>query len=184
MDDPSTPTDADAGGPGPESEAGSTEHGGGTGPEAGVGSAEPDADAGDYEDPLGDLLPYASVDSNWWYWIAAPLVFFVLSAVGGVLFFVGFLFDVFLTGGLLTFGVAVVAGGVAALVGLVLSVMFPVAVYVDARALSDDPASSWSPDPLLYGLVALAGVVLTAFTVSVPLAIYYLYRRHVAVGTP
>jgi hypothetical protein len=62
--------------------------------------------------------------------------------------------------------------------------MFPVAVYVDARALSDDPASSWSPDPLLYGLVALAGVVLTAFTVSVPLAIYYLYRRHVAVGTP
>jgi hypothetical protein len=184
MDDPSTPTDADAGGPGPESEAGSTEHGGGTGPEAGVGSAEPDADAGDYEDPLGDLLPYASVDSNWWYWIAAPLVFFVLSAVGGVLFFVGFLFDVFLTGGLLTVGLAVVAGGVAALVGLVLSVMFPVAVYVDARALSDDPASPWSPDPLLYGLVALAGVVLTAFTVSVPLAIYYLYRRHVAVGTP
>jgi hypothetical protein len=184
MDDPSTSADADAdvdagaGGTGPEADASSAEA------ESDAGGVEPDAGTGDYEDPVGDLLPYASVDSNWWYWIAAPLVFFVLSLVGGVLFFVGFLFDVFLTGGLLTFGLAVVAGSVAALVGLVLSVMFPVAVYVDARALSDDPASSWSPDPLLYGLVALAGVVLTAFTVSVPLAIYYLYRRHVAVGTP
>lgn len=143
-----------------------------------------DAGRGDYDDPIGDLLPHAAVDSNWWYWIAAPLPLFVLSLVGGVLFFVGFLFDVFLTGGLLTAGAMVVFGGLAALVGLVLSVMFPIAVYVDARALSDDPASPWSPDPVLYGLVALAGVVVTAFTVSVPFSIYYLYRRHEAVGTP
>lgn len=139
---------------------------------------------GDYDDPLGDLLPRVAVDSNWWYWIAAVPVFFVLSLVWGFFFFVGFLFDVFLTGGLLTVGLAVVFGGLAALVGLVLSVMFPVAVYVDARAVSDAPESPWSPDPVLYGLVALAGVVVTAFTVSVPFALYYLYRRHVAVGTP
>ncbi|SFR32838.1 hypothetical protein [Halogeometricum limi] len=137
-----------------------------------------------YDDPIGDLLPYASVDSNWWYWIAAPIVLFVLSLVGGSLFFVGFLFDLFFTGGLLSFGAALLFGGFAALVGLVISVLFPVAVYVDARALSDAPESSWSPDPVLYGLVALAGVVLTAFTVSVPFGIYYLYRRHTAVGTP
>ena len=138
----------------------------------------------DYDDPVGDLLPYASVDSNWWYWIAAPLVLFVLSAVAGVLFVLGFLVDVFLTGGLLTVAAVFVFGSLAALVGLVLSVLFPVAVYVDARALSDAPESSWSPDPVLYGLVALAGVLLTAFTVSVPFGIYYLYRRHEAVGTP
>ncbi|MDS0297315.1 hypothetical protein NDI76_00980 [Halogeometricum sp. S1BR25-6] len=142
------------------------------------------AGSGGYDDPIGDLLPYASVDSNWWYWIAAPIPLFVLSLVGGALFFVGFLFDVFLTGGILTVGAMVVFGGLAALVGLVCSVLFPIAVYVDARALSDAPESTWSPDPVLYGLVALAGVVVTAFTVSVPFGLYYLYRRHEAVGTP
>ncbi|MDS0295994.1 hypothetical protein [Halogeometricum luteum] len=138
----------------------------------------------DYDDPIGDLLPYASVDSNWWYWIAAPVLLFVLSLGGGALLFVGFLLDIFLTGGLLAISLMVPFAGLVALVGLVLSVMFPVAVYVDARALSDAPESTWSPDPVLYGLVALAGVVVTAFTVSVPFGIYYLYRRHEAVGTP
>ena len=147
---------------------------------AGAGAAG----SGDYDDPIGDLLPYASVDSNWWYWIAAPIPLFVLSLVGGALFFVGFLLDTFLTGGLLAVGAMVVFGGLAALVGLVLSVLFPIAVYIDARALSDAPESTWSPDPVLYGLVALAGVVVTAFTVSVPFGLYYLYRRHEAVGTP
>ncbi|RYJ15068.1 hypothetical protein ELS19_14685 [Halogeometricum borinquense] len=138
----------------------------------------------DYEDPIGDLLPYASVDSNWWYWIAAPIALFVLSLVGGILFFVAFLFDILLTGGILSVTTGILFAGIASLIGLVLSVMFPVAVYVDARALCEAPESSWSPDPVLYGLVALAGVVVTAFTVSIPFGIYYLYRRHVAVGTP
>lgn len=134
---------------------------------------------------LDDVLPRATVDSRWWYWIAAVPVYFAVSAVLGGLFFaaavLGLWVDVgFALSGLFVFALAVVVFG---LPGLALSVLFPVAVYVDARAVREADVG-WDPDPALYGIVALAGVVVTAFTVSVPLALYYLYRRHEAVGTP
>jgi hypothetical protein len=69
------------------------------------------------------------------------------------------------------------------LVGLVLTILFPVATYIDARAIAASDAS-WTPDPLVWGLAALATVVVSAFTLSAVLAVYYLYKRHVAVGTP
>ncbi len=134
---------------------------------------------------VGELLPRATVESRWWYWIAVVPIYFAVSfLLGGLAFavvFLGFWVDA---------GVAVsgaflfaLAAFFLALPGLVLSVLFPVAVYVDARAVSESGAD-WHPDPALYGLVALAGVLVTAFTVSVPLALYYLYRRHEAVGVP
>lgn len=145
-------------------------------------TAEPDA-AREYDDPLGGLLPRADVDSRWWYWIAAVPAFALVALVGGVFFAFGFLFDLFLTGGLFTFGAAFLFVPVAGLVGLVLTVMYPVATYVDARAVAESRAE-WTPDPLVWGLVALASVVLSAFSLSVVASLYYLYKRHGAVGTP
>ncbi|RDI71776.1 hypothetical protein [Halopelagius longus] len=148
--------------------------------------AEVRTDAGatrEYDDPLGDILPRADVDSRWWYWIAAVPAFGLAALVGGVFFLFGFLFDLFLTGGLLTFGAAFFLVPAAGLVGLVLTVMYPIATYVDARAVAESRAE-WTPDPLVWGLVALASVVLSAFSLSVVASLYYLYKRHGAVGTP
>ena len=56
-----------------------------------------------------------------------------------------------------------------------------VRVARDATAVAEAPGS-WAPDPALYGLLALAGLV--AQPLQVPLAVYYLYKRHGAVGVP
>jgi hypothetical protein len=137
----------------------------------------------EFEDPVGDLLPRAGVDSRWWYWIAAIPLYVVLGGVLAVLFVGALLFGLFLTGGLVTIAGAFVVVPVLGLLGLVLSVMYPIATYVDARAVAESDAP-WTPDPLVWGLAALATEVLSAFVLSVALALYYLYKRHVAVGTP
>ncbi len=149
------------------------------------GSAFDDADTSEFDDPLGDLLPRPGVDSRWWYWIAAIPLYVVVGAAFVLLFAViallgfGIGFDAgFVVAGLLF--VVVLGLG---LVGLVLTILFPVATYVDARAVAASDAP-WTPDPLVWGLAALATVVLSAFTLSFVMAIYYLYKRHVAVGTP
>jgi hypothetical protein len=141
---------------------------------------------GDFEDPIGDLLPRADVDSRWWYWIAAiPLYVVIGGAAAVLLFFVvvlagfGFGFE----GGFIATGLLFVVLGVLGLVGLVLSILFPIATYIDARAIAASEAS-WTPDPLVWGLAALATEVLSAFTLSLVVALYYLYKRHIAVGTP
>jgi len=146
-----------------------------------------DETAGDpaFDDPLGDLLPRPGVGSRWWYWIAAIPLYVVVSAAFGLLFAVVALagFGLGLEGGLVGFGLLFAFVVALGLVGLVLTVLFPVATYVDARAVAASDAS-WTPDPLVWGLAALATVVLSAFTLSFVLAIYYLYKRHTAVGTP
>lgn len=141
---------------------------------------------------VDDLLPRASVDSKWWYWIAAVPLFALLGtlfgvgfAVVGLLgFFVGVGFDAGILSILPFFG-AVLAVVFVALVGGLLTLVFPLAMYVDARSITESAADyEWRPDPVLYGLVALAGAVTTTFVVTVPLALYYLYKRHETVGTP
>jgi len=78
----------------------------------------------------------------------------------------------------------VVLGGVGyALVGLALSIMFPVGIYLDAKAVAAADVS-WKPDAVLYLLVGAGSVVLSAFTLSAVVALYYLYRRNQAVGVP
>ena len=63
--------------------------------------------------------------------------------------------------------VRVVAGGLAR---LVLAVVFAVADYVDGRAVATSDASG-AHDALVWGLAALAAVVLSGFTLSFVLAI-------------
>ncbi|SEG04661.1 hypothetical protein [Halobellus limi] len=170
-----------------ESRPAEGETGGPTPDESSPGVAASSTSAADstteIDDPVGDLLPRAGVDSRWWYWIAAIPLYVVLGGVLAVLFVGAFLFDLFLTGGIVTIFGAFVVIPILGLLGLVLSVMYPIATYVDARAIAESDAS-WTPDPLVWGLAALATEVLSAFTLSVVLALYYLYKRHVAVGTP
>ncbi|WP_380680238.1 hypothetical protein [Salinigranum sp. GCM10025319] len=94
--------------------------------------------------------------------------------------------DILGLGGLASLSVFVVFGGFAALfglVGLAVAVGFPLALYVDARAI-EAAGGEWRPDPVLWGLSAVVAVLVTNFVLSVPLALYYLYRRHEAIGTP
>ena len=150
---------------------------------------EDDADFGsrnggdEIEDPVGDLLPRASVDSRWWYWIAAVPLYVVFGGVLAVFFVGALLFDLFLTGGLVTLFGAVVIVPIVGLGGLLLTILFPIATYIDARAIAESEAS-WTPSPLLWGLIALATVVGSVFTLSLVVALYYLYKRHVEIGTP
>ena len=149
--------------------------------------AAPESEAADpdFDDPVGGLLPRPGVDSRWWYWIAAIPLYVVIGGVFGLLFAVIALlgFGIGVDAGVVGFGLLFVAVLVLGLAGLVLTIVFPVATYVDARAVAAAD-TSWTPDPLVWGLAALATVVLSAFTLSFVLAIYYLYKRHVAVGTP
>ena len=150
---------------------------------ADTATVQPSASENDFEDPVGDLLPRAGVDSRWWYWIAAIPLFVVLGGLLAILFVGAFLFDLFLTGGIATIFGAFVVVPVLGLLGLVLSIMYPIATYIDARAIAESDAS-WTPSPLLWGLIALATVVGSVFTLSLVVALYYLYKRHVEIGTP
>lgn len=145
----------------------------------GDAGAAPDAS----DDPLDSYLPDAGVDSRWWYWIAAVPVYALLSMLFGfALVFVFFLAGIgdFAGLGLVAFALFFLFVG---LPGLVLIVLFPIATYVDAKAVAEADLD-WDPDPVLFGLLALASVLVSAFTASVILALYYLYRRHQHVGTP
>ena len=135
----------------------------------------------------------ASVDSKWWYWVAAVPLYWVASSVLGLAFgLVAFAFaltgaGIGHAGGMPGLGFGFGALGFVGLafllvaVGLVLSLVFPVAAYLDAEAVAD-AGGDWQPDPALYGLVGLAGVV--AQPLQVPLAVYYLYKRRESVGRP
>jgi hypothetical protein len=135
------------------------------------------------------------VDSNWWYVVAVMPLFSLL----GFLVFGWMLAAVFLgigtglmpmmgpvgmtsgmPGGLFALLVPMVLFGT---VATVLTAVFPVALYLDAKAVRAADVG-WKPDPVLYALVAVVGIVSTAFAVGIPLSIYYLYQRHRHVGTP
>jgi hypothetical protein len=166
------------------------------------------------DQPAAQAESAERVDSKWWYLVAAVPLYYVVASVLG--FLVGVAAFVFaLTGsGMMLEGMWHTGPGMQtgfavggslfvlgilglALVGLVLTLVFPVAIYFDAEAVEragpgptdgasggkpGDAGSVWQPDPTLYGLLGLAGVV--AQPLQVPLAVYYLYKRHEFQGQP
>jgi hypothetical protein len=149
-------------------------------------------------DPATRLADRPRVDSNWWYVVAVMPLFSLV----GFLVFGWMLAAVFLgigtglmpvempmTGPGMSGGMP---GGFFALmipmmifgtVGTVLTAAFPIALYLDAKAVRAADVR-WDPDPVLYALVAVVGIVSTAFAIGIPLSLYYLYQRHRHVGTP
>lgn len=132
--------------------------------------------------------------SRWWYWIAAYPVYSLLSiplVILGLILFVPFGAvatpmgaDPQFVGPLMFSVIALVVGigAIYALFGLVLTLMLPIALYVDATEITESEIL-WSPDPILYGLIGLLNF-LAAPVVGILVSIYYLYRRHEYVGTP
>lgn len=130
--------------------------------------------------------------SRWWYWIAAYPIYSLLAipvAIFGLILFapVGATMP---TGdpqfmGPIVFAVIALVIGVSAiyaLLGLILTLLLPVALYIDASEITASDVT-WSPDPTLYGLVGLLNF-LAAPIVGIIIAVYYLYRRHEHIGTP
>jgi len=148
-------------------------------------------------DPATRLHERPRVDSNWWYVVAVMPLFSLV----GCLVFGWMLAAVFLgigTGLLPTTPMTgpgmsgEMPGGLFALmipmflfgtVGTVLTAVFPISLYLDAKAVRAADVG-WDPDPVLYALVAVVGIVSTAFAIGIPLSLYYLYQRHRHVGTP
>lgn len=135
--------------------------------------------------------PVSPPDSNWWYWVAAVPLYYVLGSIVG--FIAAIAMAAFAMTGTMEMGPGMHEGffvggslfflGFVALVviGLVVTLVFPLAIYFDADEITGR-STEWQPDPTLYGLLGLAGVV--AQPLQVPLAVYYLYKRHEAVGQP
>lgn len=144
--------------------------------------------------PASESEPTTYERSRWWYWIAAYPVYSLLSiplVIFGLILFVPFGAVATPMGadpqfvGPLMFSLIVLVvgiGAIYALLGLVLTLMLPVALYIDATEITDSELL-WSPDPILYGLIGLLNF-LAAPVVGILVAVYYLYRRHEHVGTP
>ena len=187
--DSDTPTDGDGGDPGQATGRVSGDDPDGTRDTRRSADEAPGdashATGGGFEDPIGDFLPRAGVDSRWWYWIAAIPLYVVVGAAAVLLFAVVALlgFGIGFDAGFVVTGLFFLTVVALVLIGFVLSIVFPIAMYIDARAIANSEAS-WTPDPLVWGLAALATEVLSVFTLSFVMSIYYLYKRHVAVGTP
>ncbi|MCF2207192.1 hypothetical protein KI372_09495 [Halobacterium salinarum] len=150
------------------------------------GGGGPDHARGIGEQPDG-------VDSEWWYWVAAVPAYWVVGSAVGVAF--AAVVGVLLVTGVVAGGPAVrvsagfgvvslalvVVAVLLAFVGMIVSLVFPVAVFRDAEAVAA-VRGDWQPDPASYGLVGLVGVVVQPLQVA--LAVYYLYKRHESVGRP
>lgn len=133
------------------------------------------------------------MESRWWYWIAAypvvGLLFIPLAIIVGVLLMV---LLVALDAGTSASAPSAVAlivvfvGGLLVLafflLGLAIFVVLPVALYFDAAAVEEAPVD-WDPDPFVYALLAAMQFFVTP-VIGFVVAVYYLYRRHTAVGVP
>jgi len=152
-------------------------------------SNEPAASTGEAGPALAEDDPTV-VDSKWWYWVAAVPAYAAVGLLGGIVAFGLFILSIGIdvAGGMgLATGTLVLVGTLVAvlygLAGLVLFVMFPIGIYLDAQAIAEADVE-WEPDPVLYGIVAVTTALFSALLVSLVVAIYYLYRRNQVLGVP
>lgn len=117
--------------------------------------------------------------SRWWWWVASlpiSVAFWALTVVWLAI----------ATEGTGLLGDPIVSGAALATVGLgipllIIAVIFPAAVYFDAKALRGGVDLAYSPARL--GMAAAASL-LTGPLLSVPFACWYIWHRHVVVGIP
>jgi hypothetical protein len=133
-----------------------------------------------------------SFSSRWWYGIAATLVLLLLVWVA----WAGVRLTTAVVPG--TDPSQLVPHGIESLVfllGTFVSVVatwasapiFTISLFMDARRVRQSNLD-WRPNQYLYGLVGLVhlGALFTVvvYAVTMPVALFYLYRRHQYVGTP
>lgn len=141
-----------------------------------------------------DARPSPVDTSRWWYWIAAYPIYTLLMIPLAI-----FSLLVFAPLGLVAVPAETDPGAVApiavitvivlfgalmlyALGGLILTVMLPIGLYMDADAIATSDIR-WDPDPILYGLLGLVNF-LAAPIIGIVVALYYLYKRHQYIGIP
>ncbi|MFB6119980.1 MAG: hypothetical protein ABEJ68_02555 [Halobacteriaceae archaeon] len=132
----------------------------------------------------------APVSSRWWYVVAVTTVYDVLVFAALLLLLPLVLLaalgaapgDLPVALGLSMAAVLAIVVPLA-LLGMLLALLFPVAIYADAEAVAAANLD-WDPDPFLYGLLGVAGLFSGGAPVQPVLGLYYLYRRHQHVGTP
>lgn len=110
--------------------------------------------------------------SRWWYWIAAYVLYGVVSTGGAIASFWGYRLMP-LPG--------TTSGALFVLVGAVAFVLSLAAVYVEGRGLRR-AGGPWQPDYRRYLLGILVGNFV--YPVGLLVAAYYLYRRRRHLGTP
>ncbi|PSQ42419.1 hypothetical protein BRD17_08810 [Halobacteriales archaeon SW_7_68_16] len=145
-------------------------------------------------DPGATSIGGSRVDSNWWYLIAAvPVVSIVATALvaGAILsFFAGIaVLPVDPSGGGLSgiglglgvVGILLVVGLL--LVSLVVTLLLPVALYYDIEAVTAADVG-WDPDRELYLVLGILNIFVAQGLIGLVVSVYYLYQRHVHVGTP
>lgn len=118
-----------------------------------------------------------SVDSRWWVWIALTPLFAGTAALFGL-----GLVAAALLGGPTDFTVFLPAFLAVGLLAVAFGVAFPLSLYRDAAAL-DGPVRGWEPSPVRYAAAGVVGVA-TLFLLTIPVSLYYLYRRRQTVGVP
>ena len=118
-----------------------------------------------------------ATDSRWWYWIVLT-PFYAMS----VLLFGFGLTATVLLGESTDFAVFLPAFLALGLLSIGFGVAFPLSLYKDALTIEENNRG-WNPSGVLYGSAGAVAVV-TGFLLTIPLALYYLYRRHEQVGVP
>jgi hypothetical protein len=139
-----------------------------------------------------------SITSRWWYGVALQpitvLLFIGLFAlVGtGVLQMAGTFPDAVKLFLLIVVGIPLLVIVIGGFIG---GPLFPVALFLDARAVRRADLE-WKPNPYLYAVLGLTQLVALIggrfvpfdrrilFVAAFVIAVVYLYRRHVYVGTP
>lgn len=140
-----------------------------------------------------EVVPVGRI-SNWWYGVAVPIVLYAVLVAS----LTGLEALTTTTGGTPPHldpkaglgGATLVTGMYAAFSLLVLFLFAPVfslALYKDVRAVRA-AALDWSPNPYLYGAVALLHLLSTVVSmvtlVTLPAGLIYLVQRHRHVGRP
>jgi hypothetical protein len=116
--------------------------------------------------------------SNWWYGVVIPVVF---ELFGWVSIWVAS------EAGLLREGASALSlliPLITLLMAVILTPLFALCLFLDARKITRS-GCTWEPKPYLWGgigLLSLASIIVSPYSLMVPIGLFYLYRRYTRVG--